>query len=106
MGKVRLRRGDKVVVLSGKHKGQKGVIQTVYPKTQQVVIEGVNLGYKVKKIPGQKPERTEVAKPLGVAKVGIIEPKSGQPSRIFYRTDDKGVKRRYFTKNKQEIPRV
>lgn len=105
MFKIRLKKGDNVIVRSGKYKGQTGKITAVHPKENKVTVEGINV---VKK--HQKPTQThpqggivEITKPMWVSKVSIIEPTSKQPSRIGYKIDKEGNKVRVLKKTGKEI---
>ena len=104
MPKIRLKRGDQVVVLSGKFKGQSGPVLAVWPKLGKVTVAGINKGQRVLKVPNQAVQRREVTKPLAVSKLAIIEPKSGRPSRLYHQTDKNGLKQRYFCRTRQPVP--
>ena len=103
--KIRLQKGDTVMVRSGREKGRTGKIVAVHPLDNKVTVEGINV---VKR--HTKPNRThpqggivELTKPIPVGKVGIVEPTSKKPSRIGFKTDSKGVKTRVFKKTGKEI---
>ncbi|MHB1864638.1 MAG: 50S ribosomal protein L24 [Candidatus Saccharimonadales bacterium] len=103
--KIRLKVGDKVIVRSGKYKGQTGKILRVHPKDNKVTVEGVNV---VKK--HFKPTREnrvgsikEITKPIWVSKVAIYEPTLKKGSRISYKIDAKGAKTRIYSASKKEI---
>ncbi len=103
--KIRLKKGDTVVVRSGKYKGKSGKVVETHPTLNAVTVEGVNI---VKK--AVKPNKTypqggivEITKPIAVSKVGIQEPTSKKPSRIGYKLDAKGAKTRVFKKSGKEI---
>ena len=101
--KIRLKKGDTVVVRSGKYKGKSGKVTAVHPQLNKVTVEGINI---VKK--HQKPNRAypqggivEITKPIDVSKVGISD--GGKPSRIGYKVDDKGTKTRIYKISGKEI---
>lgn len=103
--KIRLKKGDTVVVRSGKFKGQTGKITAVHPKENKVTIEGINV---VKK--HQKPDQAhpqggiiEITKPMWVSKVGILDSTSKKPSRIGFKIDKDGNKTRVLKKTGKEI---
>lgn len=103
--KIRLKKGDKVIVRAGKYKGKSGEVLATHPTTNKVTVEGINI---VKK--HVKPNRTlpqggiiDITKPIDVSKVGIVEPTSKKPSRISYKVSKDGVKTRVFTKTGKEI---
>lgn len=103
--KIRLKKGDNVVVLAGKQKGKTGIVQATHPTENKVTVEGVNI---VKK--AIKPNKTypqggivEITKPIWVSKVAMVEPASKKPSRIGYSTDKEGKKIRIFKRTGKEI---
>jgi large subunit ribosomal protein L24 len=103
--KIRLKKGDTVVVLSGKYKGKTGKVLATHPSENKVTVEGINI---VKK--HQKPNKAypqggiiELTKPMWVSKVAIVEPTSKKPSRIGYEIAKDGTKTRVFKKTGKEI---
>jgi large subunit ribosomal protein L24 len=103
--KIRLKKGDTVIVRAGKYKGQTGEVIATHPSENKVTVEGINI---VKK--HQKPSKLypqggiiELTKPIWVSKVSIIEPTSKKPSRIAYKFDKDGKKVRVYASNKKEI---
>lgn len=103
--KIRLKKGDTVVVRSGKYKGKSGKILATHPKDNTVTVEGINI---VKK--HQKPNRAhpqggiiEITKPIAVSKVGILDPTTKKAARVAYKVDEKGVKTRVFAGTGKEI---
>ena len=103
--KIRLKKGDTVVVLAGKHKGKTGKVLATHPRENKVTVEGINI---VKK--HVKPTRTnpqggilDITKPVWVSKVAIVEPTSKKPSRIGYELAKDGTKKRIFKKTGKEI---
>lgn len=102
---IRLKRGDLVVVRSGKYKGKTGKVTATHPRDNKVTVDGVNI---VKK--HQKPNREypqggiiELTKPIWVSKVAIVEPTSKKPSRVGYRLNADGTKTRIYKKSGKEI---
>lgn len=87
--KIKLKKGDKVKILSGKDKGKEGKIEKVYRKAKKVLILGVNL-YKrhLKKNPETKQGGiVEVPRPLPSCRVILICPKCGKTTRIGYKIE-------------------
>jgi large subunit ribosomal protein L24 len=103
--KIRLKKGDTVVVRSGKYKGQSGKVVATHPMLNAVTIEGLNIVKKHIKPNKQYPQGgiIDLTKPLPVSKVGILEPSSKKPSRIGYKLDAKGAKIRVFKTSGKEI---
>jgi large subunit ribosomal protein L24 len=102
---IRIKKGDTVVVRSGKHKGKTGKVTAVHPQENKVTVEGINIVTKHQTPTQAHPQggRIEVTKPIWVSKVGIVEPTSKKPSRIGFKTDATGKKVRVFKKTGKEI---
>jgi large subunit ribosomal protein L24 len=103
--KIRLRKGDTVIVTTGKEKGKTGKIVATHPRENKVTVEGINI---VKK--HVKPNRTnpqggiiEITKPIWVSKVAALDPSTKKASRIGYKLDDKGGKTRVYKQSGKEI---
>ena len=95
MAAAKIRKGDRVVVLSGKDKGRTGEVVKSMPKEGKVVVSGVNVHARHRKPSQTNPqggiERKEA--PLHVSKVAIADPKSGAPTRVrFEERDGKKVR--------------
>jgi large subunit ribosomal protein L24 len=103
--KIRLKKGDTVMVLSGKEKGKTGKITAVHPTANMVTVEGVNVVKKHQKPNTKYPQGgiVDVTKPLPVSKVGIIDPATKKPTRIAYAVDKTGAKVRVYASSKKEI---
>ena len=102
--KLKLKKGDKVVVLSGKDKGKHGEVMLSMPKDGKVVVAGVNIATRHKKPTQANPqgglERREA--PLHVSKVALEDPKTGKPTRVRFETKD-GKKVRVAVKSGEVI---
>jgi large subunit ribosomal protein L24 len=105
MYKIRLKKGDTVVVLAGKYKGKTGKVVATHPSENKVTVEGINIVKKHMKPNRQNPQGAivELTKPIWVSKVAIVEPTSKKPSRIGYQLDKDGNKTRVFKKTGKEI---
>jgi large subunit ribosomal protein L24 len=103
--KIRLKKGDTVVVRSGKYKGKTGKITAVHRYENKVTVEGINVVKKHVKPTPAHPQGgiIEITKPIWVSKVGIQEPTSKKPSRIGYNMTKEGKKTRIFKKTGKEI---
>ncbi len=103
--KIRLNKGDNVMVRAGKYKGQTGKISATHPRDNKVTVEGINIVKKHVKPNQQHPQGAivEITKPIDVSKVGIVEPTSKKPSRIGYKLDKDGKKIRVYKSNGKEI---
>lgn len=103
--KIRLKKGDTVVVRSGKYKGQTGTITAVHPTENKVTVEGINVVKKHQKPTQSHPQGgiVEITKPIWVSNVSVVDPASKKPTRIAYGTDKDGKKVRVLAKSKKEI---
>ncbi len=103
--KIRLKKGDTVMVLAGKEKGRTGTITATHPSANTVTVEGINVVKKAMKPNNKYPQGgiIEITKPINVSKVGIVEPTSKKPTRIGYSTDKEGKKIRIFKSTGKEI---
>ena len=82
--KLHVRKGDQVVVLSGKHKGATGKVLAVSARDQKVLIEGVNMMVKHVKPSFSNPEggRVDREVPLHASKVALVDPETGKATRV------------------------
>lgn len=103
--KIRLKKGDTVVVRSGKYKGKTGKITEVHPRENKVTVKDINVVKKHVKPNREHPQGAivEITKPIWVSKVSIVEPTSKKASRVGYQVDAKGAKTRVFKSNGKEI---
>ena len=88
--KSKLKRGDRVRVTSGKHKGLEGRILEVMPVKNRVVIENINVIRKAQRPTQDNPRGgfSEREAPIHVSNVRILDPKTGEPSRVGTRVVD------------------
>lgn len=102
---MKLRKGDKVIVISGKDKGKTGVIQRAYPSLNKVVVEGINVKKKHIKPSQTHPEGSivEVYAPLDASKVMYYDEKTKKGTRLGYSVNSDGVKVRVSKKTKKEV---
>lgn len=97
---MKLKKGDLVIVLSGKDKGKKGEILKSMPSEEKVIVKGVNV---VKQ--HQKPTQTtpggivDKELPILACKVAIVDPKTGKATKIGYKMDKDGNKVRVAKKS-------
>ena len=86
MTKMKIKKGDQVVILSGDDKGKNGEVVKAMPKEGKVVVQGINL-VKVHQKPSQTTPGGIVTKeaPINVSNVAIVDPKSGKASKIGYK---------------------
>ena len=102
--KLKLKKGDQVVVITGKDKGKTGEITKVIPADSKVIVSGINMMTKHKK-PTQFAqgglEKTEA--PIHVSNVALADPKTGKASRVGYQTLKDGKKVRVARKSGETL---
>ncbi|MEK7071770.1 MAG: 50S ribosomal protein L24 [Patescibacteria group bacterium] len=101
---MKIKKNDQVLIISGKDKGKKGKVLNVFPKANQVLIEGINLRkrHQKPKKGGEKGQVIEFSAPVNVSNVKLICQKCGKAARVGYKiTGDK--KNRICKKCNQEI---
>jgi large subunit ribosomal protein L24 len=103
MAKLKIRKGDKVVVLAGRDKGSRGQVVKVFPSDNRAVVEGVNMVRRHQKQSASQ-EGGIISKEasIHVSNLAIEDPKDGEPSRIGYKILDDGRKVR-FAKRSGEV---
>ena len=92
----RIRVGDLVQVISGKHKGKRGRVSRVLKDRERVVVEGINKVYRHVRPDQRNPEggRIEKEAPLHISNVMPIDAESDKPTRVKIAVDEDGQKRR------------
>jgi large subunit ribosomal protein L24 len=105
MFKIRLKKGDTVVVISGREKGKTGTILKTHPTLNKVTVEGINVVKRHVKPTQAKPQGgiVELTKPIWASKVALVEPTSKKPSRIKFAFDKNGNKVRQYAKTGKEV---
>lgn len=103
--KIRIKKGDMVMVRSGKYKGKSGKVLQVHPKENKVTVEGINVAKRHRKPTQQQPQGGifEITKPIWVSKVGLLDNTAKKPSRVGYKTDAKGGKIRFLKTSGKEV---
>jgi len=104
MKKLHIKKGDTVYVNAGNDKGKTGKILKVMPEKDRAIVEGVNLVSKHTKPNAQHPQGGIIKQEAGihVSNLQLIDPQSGKPTRVGYKTVD-GKKVRYAKKSGEEI---
>ena len=104
MGAAKIRKGDEVVVLSGKDKGRTGTVQKVLPKDGKIVVEGINVATRHIK-PSQTNPQGGIDRspaPMHISKVALADPKDGKPARVRFEEKD-GKKVRVAVKSGEVV---
>jgi large subunit ribosomal protein L24 len=102
--KIRLKKGDNVVVLAGKEKGKTGKVIQTHAHENKVTVENINVVKKAVKPNKQYPQGAiiDLTKPIWTSKVAAIDPTSKKPSKIGYKTVG-GKKVRVYKRSGKEI---
>lgn len=88
--KFHVKKGDKVVVLSGSDKGAEGEVKEIFPKKYRAIVEGVNIVKKHTKPTADSPGNiNEVESSIHLSNLALIDPKSGKATRIGRKKDGK-----------------
>jgi large subunit ribosomal protein L24 len=97
---MRIRKGDRVEVLSGKFRGRQADVMRAFPKSGKVIVDGVNMAKRHTKPTGQMMQGGIIDKdmPLPVSSVAMICGACGKPTRIGTRIDEQGRKLRVCRK--------
>ena len=100
---AKLKKGDKVVVLTGRDRGKEGEIVRVLPKENRAVVDGVNTVIRhQRQTQGSQGGRIPKPAPIHLSNLALVDPKEGGPTRVGFRTED-GQKVRYAKKSGEVI---
>ena len=102
---MKIKTGDTVKVISGHYKGTVSEVKAVYPKTNKVLVEGVNMIKKSVKPDQSNPEGRieEKEAPIDASNVMLYDKKAKAAGRVGYKVNDKGEKVRVFKKTGAEV---
>lgn len=114
--KLKVRKGDKVMIIAGKDKGQIGVVAVVAPKEQKVLILQENpenpeeflplnaaIKHRKARYQGERSARLRIPVPIHVSNVMVLDPKTGEPTRVGRKKED-GKIVRYAKKSGEALP--
>lgn len=87
---MHVKKGDKIKVITGKDKGKTGVVLAAFPKKERVLVEGVNIVKKHTKPNQENPQGgiMSIEAAVHVSNVMLIDPKTGEPTRVGYKIED------------------
>lgn len=105
MAKLHLKKGDTVKVIAGEAKGEQGKVIRVIVDKNRAVVEGVNIVSKHKKPSASSPQGGIVKEeaPIHISNLMVLDPKSGEPSRVGRKIGDNGKLVRYAKKSGEII---
>lgn len=105
MANAKIKKGDTVVILSGKDKGKSGEVSKVMPKDGKCIVSGVNIAVRHRKPTQANPqgglERREAA--LHISKVALADPKDGKPTRVRFEKTEDGKMQRIAVKSGEKV---
>lgn len=103
-GKLKIKKGDQVIVLAGKDKGKRGEVLRVMPKESRAIVQGINM---IKR--HTRPTQTQAGgivereASIHVSNLSLIDPKSGEHTRVGYKFLDDSRKVRYAKRSGEII---
>ena len=104
MSMMRIKKGDRVIVVSGDDKGKRGEILRVIPKEERVIVQGVNMVTRhTRQTASQEGGRIQKEAPIHVSNVMLVDPKSNEPTRVNIRRDDNGKRIRVAKKSGTDL---
>lgn len=101
---MKIKKGDKVIVITGKDKGKTGTVLRAFPSENKVIVEGVNIIKKHQRANQQnrKGQIVEKSVPMDVSNVMIVDPKTNKPTRIRI-VKENGARKRVAVKSGAKI---
>ena len=106
---MKIRKGDHVIVVAGRDRGRTGLVIAAYPDRRKVLVQGVNVVKKNKKVTyqGQRGAKeggiTHEEAPIDVSNVQLADPETKQAARVGYRYDEEGRKIRVARPSGKEL---
>jgi large subunit ribosomal protein L24 len=105
MASLRIKKGDRVIVLTGRDKGKQGEVIEVRPKERRALVRGVNIVRRHQRQTGAQ-EGGIISKegPIDLSNLALEDPKDGKPTRVGFRILEDGRKVRYAKRSGEVIP--
>jgi large subunit ribosomal protein L24 len=105
MSAAKIKKGDTVVILSGKDKGKSGEVTKSIPRDGKVVVAGINIMTRHKKPSQTDPNGglEKIEAPMAVSKVALADPKDGKPTRVGFKVLEDGRKVRVAKRSGEVI---
>ena len=99
---AKLKKGDKVIVLTGRDKGKEGEIASINPKAGKAVVDGINVAIRhTKQSQSSQGGRIPQAMPIAISNIALVDPKDGGPTRVGFKMD--GDKKVRYAKKSGEV---
>ena len=104
MSKTHIKKGDTVYVLAGEDKGQQGRVLSIQASKNRAIVEGINIVSKSTKPTAKHPQGgiVKMEAPINLSNLALLDPKSGKPTRVGIRVNEKGEKVRFAKKSGEE----
>ena len=100
---MKLKKGDKVIVIAGSNKGKEGIIKKVLRQENRVIVEGVNIVHRHQKGNGQTSGGIlDIEAPINASNVMLLDPKTKKPTRVGITIDEKTNKKVRISKKSNE----
>ena len=105
MGKLKIKKDDMVIVLTGNSKGTKGKVMKVFPHENRAIVEGVNMSSKHTKPNAANPQGGIIKQelPIHISNLKLVDPASGNPTKVGRLRDEKSGKLVRFSKTTKEV---
>ena len=101
---IRIKKGDKVVAITGTYKGKEGEVIRVLPKVNKALVRGINVAKKhQRQTASERGGITDKELPINISNLAMVDPQSGLPTRVGYRFNDDGTKIRYAKRSGEII---
>ncbi len=102
--KLKIRKGDRVVVIAGRDKGKRGEVLQVIPDDNRALVQGVNVVRRhQKQTPQQDGGIVSKEAPIHISNIAVEDPSDGSPSRVGYKFLDDGRKVRFAKRSGETI---
>jgi large subunit ribosomal protein L24 len=101
----KVKKGDRVMVLTGRNKGAEGEVLKVIPADNRVVVRGVNVVKRHVKPTQANPQGgiNSFEAPIAASNVALIDPRDGKPTRVGFKVDEHGRKTRYAKRSGESL---
>ncbi len=101
---AKLKKGDRVVVITGRDKGKEGEITQVFPSEGRAIVSGVNMAVKhAKQSASSQGGRIPMEAKIQLSNLAMVDPKEGGPTRVGFKFLEDGTKVRYAKKSGEVI---